>query len=123
MVALAPWQASALPVDHLSTVPSAAVEQTQYAYGGRNYCWYDNGWRGPGYYWCGYAMRRGFGWGGGAGWRGWGGGPPHHMGRGGPPPRMGGRGGPPPRMDRGRHGGGGGGGVHLGGTIPNHGRH
>src|SRR5580698_5375569 len=45
-----------------------------YVYGGRNYCWYDGGWRGRGYYWCGYAWRRGYGWGGGYGWRGWGGG-------------------------------------------------
>jgi hypothetical protein len=47
------------------------VEQAQFIYGGRNYCWYDSGWRGPGFYWCGYAWRRGFGWGGGAGWHGW----------------------------------------------------
>jgi hypothetical protein len=41
-----------------------------YFWGGHNYCWY-NGWRGPGWYWCGYGARRGFGWGGGYGWRGW----------------------------------------------------
>ena len=52
-----------------------AVAQTQYVYGGRDYCWYPNGWRGPGWYWCGYHMRRGFGWGGGAGWHGWSHGP------------------------------------------------
>jgi hypothetical protein len=43
----------------------------QYVYGGRGYCWYDYGWNGPGWYWCGYAYRRGFGWGGGEGFRGW----------------------------------------------------
>ncbi len=42
-----------------------------YVWGGRNYCWYPGGWRGPGWYWCGYAYRRGYGWGGGAGWHGW----------------------------------------------------
>jgi len=85
------------------TAPSVLgdLQQVQYIYGGRNYCWYNNGWRGPGYYWCGYAMRRGFGWGGGPGWRGWGGGRP---GFGGP-----GRG---PRG--GFHGGGRGGGGHGG---------
>lgn len=48
------------------------LERTQYFWGGRHYCWYDGGWRGPGWYWCGYAYRRGFGWGGPVGFRGWG---------------------------------------------------
>ncbi|PNG27069.1 hypothetical protein [Methylocella silvestris] len=48
------------------------LEEAQYAWGGRNYCWYPNGWQGPGWYWCGYAFRPGYGWGGGYGWRGWG---------------------------------------------------
>jgi hypothetical protein len=52
----------------------AAIEKTQYAWGGQNYCWYPGGWHGPGWYWCGYAWRRGFGWGGGYGWHGWHGG-------------------------------------------------
>src|SRR5436853_3909627 len=38
---------------------------------GRRYCWYDDGWHGPGFYWCGYAWRSGIGWGGGVGWHGW----------------------------------------------------
>lgn len=59
-----------------STLP-AATEQVQFFFGGRNYCWYDNGWHGPGFYWCGYSWRRGYGWGGGAGWHGW-----HHGGGG-----------------------------------------
>jgi hypothetical protein len=59
--------------DSLST-----VEKTQFVYLGRNYCWYPDGWHGPGFYWCGYAWRRGFGWGGPLGWHGW-----HHGGRGG----------------------------------------
>jgi hypothetical protein len=55
-------------VDH----PGDAVFQdAQYFYLGRNWCWYDSAWRGPGFYWCGYAFRRGYGWGGPAGWRGW----------------------------------------------------
>ncbi|HEY1940808.1 MAG TPA: hypothetical protein VGH40_01680 [Roseiarcus sp.] len=49
----------------------APVEKTQFAYGGYNYCWYPGGWRGPGYYWCGYAWRTGLGWGGPFGWNGW----------------------------------------------------
>jgi len=41
-----------------------------FLFGGRQYCWYDGGWRGPGWYWCGYASRQGLGWGGGDGWNG-----------------------------------------------------
>jgi hypothetical protein len=64
--------ANALPFDRFTaaSVPND-VEQAQFFYGGRNYCWYDDGWHGPGYYWCGYAFRRGLGWGGAEGWRGW----------------------------------------------------
>jgi len=47
------------------------VEQAQYIHRGRRYCWYPAGWHGPGWYWCGYASRRGYGWGGVAGWNGW----------------------------------------------------
>ena len=47
------------------------VDQAQYVYGGRRHCWYPNGWRGGGWYRCGYAKRRGYGWGGAAGWNGW----------------------------------------------------
>lgn len=49
----------------------AAVETVQFFWRGREYCWYEYGWRGPGWYWCGYRLRRGFGWGGPLGWRGW----------------------------------------------------
>ncbi len=48
------------------------AQDAQYYAGGRQYCFYPNGWRGPGFYWCGYAWRRGYGWGGPHGWRGWG---------------------------------------------------
>ncbi len=42
-----------------------------FAFGGRNYCFYDNGWNGPGWYWCGSAYNDGYGWGGPSGWNGW----------------------------------------------------
>lgn len=107
---LSTGSANALPADRLA-VPSA-VEQTQFIFGGRNYCWYNAGWHGPGFYWCGYAMRRGYGWGGGAGWRGWnhGAGRPH-VGRPGRPGMRPGRPGGRP----GGHGGGRPGGGHGGG--------
>ena len=53
------------------------VEKAQFFFGGRNFCFYDDGWHGPGYYWCGYANRNGIGWGGGDGWNGWHGGGNH----------------------------------------------
>ena len=49
----------------------AQVENAQFIFGGRNYCWYPDGWQGPGWYWCGYAWNNGQGWGGGEGWNGW----------------------------------------------------
>lgn len=70
--------AAALPARGPATLPMASdVQRAQFIFGGRNYCWYDAGWHGPGFYWCGYAYRRGLGWGGGRGWQGW------HHGRGG----------------------------------------
>src|SRR5579862_6593444 len=50
------------------------IEDAAYVYGGYSYCWYDEGWRGPGWYRCGYALRHGLGWGGAVGWNGWRGG-------------------------------------------------
>ncbi len=47
------------------------VEKAQYTYRGRRYCFYFDAWKGPGWYWCGYAHRRGYGWGGTSDWRGW----------------------------------------------------
>jgi len=50
-----------------------ALEPVQYyTWQDRRYCWYDAGWHGPGYYWCGdYWRRSGLGWGGPMGWHGW----------------------------------------------------
>ena len=69
-------QAEAAIADGLIAAPTqmthtAVIQNVQYVYGGQNYCWYAGGWKGPGWYWCGYAWRAGYGWGGGYGWRGW----------------------------------------------------
>ncbi len=48
-----------------------APETVQYMWHGRRHCFYPDGWHGPGWYWCGYAHRRGAGWGGPRGWHGW----------------------------------------------------
>ena len=63
----------AAPVFHgpQGSVLQSNIQDVQFRFGGRRYCWYLAGWRGPGWYWCGYARRRGFGWGGGDGWQGW----------------------------------------------------
>jgi len=105
------------------------LQKTQYwLWGGRNYCWYDFGWHGPGFYWCGYATRRGYGWGGPIGWRGWdhagGGGPGFHAGAyhgGGFHGGGGGHAGGGGHGGGGFHGGGGhGGGAHSGGGGHHH---
>ncbi len=94
-----------------SPADPAMLQTVQYFWGGRNYCFYGDGWHGPGYYWCGYRYRRGYGWGGGYGWHGWGRGGGYH-GAG----FHGGRGG-------GFHGGHGGGGFHGGGHEGHGGGH
>lgn len=63
----------AMPVTQLAVAASQVTpfEKTQFIFGGRHYCFYLSGWHGPGWYWCGYASRRGLGWGGPRGWHGW----------------------------------------------------
>ena len=72
-VALTVGTANAMPLGGLGQAADTltAVEKSQFYYLGRDYCWYPDGWHGPGFYWCGYAWRSGFGWGGPIGWRGW----------------------------------------------------
>jgi hypothetical protein len=54
---------------------SEPIERIQYFTLDRDeYCWYDDGWNGPGWYWCGNEWITGYGWGGVYGWNGWGGG-------------------------------------------------
>jgi hypothetical protein len=76
-------------VDRVADQPT--LDTVQFFWGGRNYCWYPGGWHGPGWYWCGFAWRRGYGWGGPVGWHGWRGG--GYVGRG--PVGRGGYGGHP----------------------------
>jgi hypothetical protein len=59
-------------------VPASNIENVQFPlpflsrfFGGHRYCWYWDGWNGPGWYWCGYRWRRNFGWGGAEEWHGW----------------------------------------------------
>jgi hypothetical protein len=109
-----------MPVSALGPQAGSAglLQNVQFFFGGRQYCWYWDGWHGPGWYRCGYALRRGIGWGGPRGWRGWGvpdRGPHFRPGRPGGPPaglRPGRPGGPigaprPGRVGAGRPDGGG----------------
>src|SRR5665647_982820 len=61
------------------------TENVQFFWSGHNYCWYDDGWNGPGWYWCDMYLQSGSGWGGGYGWHHWRGGHPrsHYQGSGG----------------------------------------
>ena len=43
-------------------------EPTYYFRGGRRHCWYDEGWSGAGWYWCGENLNQGIGWGGSIPW-------------------------------------------------------
>jgi hypothetical protein len=61
-------------IDRLNIIEATRMWNDQ------SYCWYDEGWNGAGWYQCGYAKRRGYGWGGPMGWHGWGMGMGrHHM--------------------------------------------
>ena len=92
------------------------TENVQFFWNGYDYCWYDDGWNGPGWYRCGMDLQSGIGWGGGYGWHNWRGG--HRGGRGG-----GGRGGGGGHGGGGHGGGGHGGGGHGGGGHGGGGHH
>ena len=50
---------------------TAYSEPEYYWYTGHRYCWYDSGWHGGGWYWCGENIHQGIGWGGPIGWHYW----------------------------------------------------
>src|SRR3954449_13524292 len=69
-------RANAMPLGSLSAVRATIfdlniLDRVQYFWGGKRYCWYDEGWNGSGWYWCGYSDRPKLGWGGPKGFRGW----------------------------------------------------
>jgi hypothetical protein len=55
----------------LGTVWTFAAHAEGFVFGGHKHCWYDKGWNGAGWYWCGYANRKDKGWGGPEGYQGW----------------------------------------------------
>lgn len=86
--------------------PAPVIDPPAYVFGGYNYCWFEGGWRGPGWYVCDYGpWVAGSWWGGPAGWNGWAwqGGPRVYDRPYGPPPAAGiGRPYGPPRAGPGR---------------------
>ena len=72
-------RAKAMPLGDPSGMGTAVddlniIDKVQFFWGEREYCWYDDGWHGPGWYWCDNYLTPGIGWGGGYGWHGWRGG-------------------------------------------------
>src|SRR5204863_7517307 len=67
--------AGSFPVNSgLSEATGNLIDQVAvqvYVHEGQRYCFYFNGWHGAGWYRCGFAFRRGLGWGGGYGWNQW----------------------------------------------------
>jgi hypothetical protein len=66
--------AGSFPVNKLTGVETGLVDTVAvqvYVHEGRRYCFYFEGWQGPGWYRCGFAWRRGLGWGGVYGWNSW----------------------------------------------------
>ena len=56
--------ASAAPAGGATRAPASLIEQAQFFWNHQQYCFYEDGWHGPGWYVCGNAWRRGYGWGG-----------------------------------------------------------
>src|SRR5215203_505766 len=73
--ALSPAQAFTLPGDGGLGWASQAVniidDAQVMAFAGRRYCFYVDAWNGAGWYRCGFAWRRGYGFGGVYGWNNW----------------------------------------------------
>jgi hypothetical protein len=66
--------AGSFPVNKLTGAETGLIDTVAvqvYVHEGRRYCFYFEGWQGPGWYRCGFAWRRGLGWGGVYGWNSW----------------------------------------------------
>jgi len=70
-VAIQPAMAGVTPMGAIPAAPPNGLDEVHYRWRGRSYCFYFDGWNGPGWYRCGWRHRRGMGWGGPMGWRGW----------------------------------------------------
>lgn len=74
IVAATQANTGSFPVNSMTGAASDLVGQVAvrvYLHEGHRYCFYFAGWHGPGWYRCGFAFRRGLGWGGVYGWNDW----------------------------------------------------
>jgi hypothetical protein len=60
-----------LPDGTRAAIEPRAIVETVHMMGHHNFCWYEDGWNGAGWYQCGYVWNKGYGWGGPYGWNGW----------------------------------------------------
>lgn len=60
-----------LPEGTRSAADRLAIVEAAHMMGHHDYCWYEDGWNGAGWYQCGYAGLKGQGWGGPYGWNDW----------------------------------------------------
>ena len=60
-----------LPDGMRTAIDRLSIVETAHMWGNQDYCWYEDGWNGAGWYQCGYAGRKNYGWGGPYGWHGW----------------------------------------------------
>ncbi len=76
VAALGAPTASAVPLNGAAqpmanTKAAETVQVARMFWDGDWYCFYWDGWNGPGWYLCDYGWNYGYGWGGHPGWRGW----------------------------------------------------
>jgi hypothetical protein len=71
IVIVDPGSYSVVTVLPISGRGYASRSSNEFVVDGRPYCFYFDGWNGAGWYRCGFAQRRGLGWGGVYGWHNW----------------------------------------------------
>jgi len=71
IVIVEPQSYNVVTVLPISGLGYASRSTNEYIVDGRPYCFDFDGWNGAGWYRCGFAQRRGLGWGGEYGWHGW----------------------------------------------------
>jgi hypothetical protein len=63
--------ATAIAIAACGSFFSTTATAEDFVFKGHKHCWYDAAWNGAGWYWCGFAEKKGQGWGGPEGFQGW----------------------------------------------------